>query len=89
MYFEFDNYGNLWYSYNRVNGSIDAHFANPEGIEAYLDDEVFIEDVKNSYKRIDLTGDNQRDIDRFLAKQNRVADWLRKKMTQHEMQSSK
>lgn len=89
MFFKFDDYGNIDYNYDRVFGWIEASYANPEGIEAYLDDEAFIEDVKNSYKRIDLTGDNQRDIDRFLAKQNRVADWLRKQMTQHERPHTK
>ena len=78
-YFEKDFDGNFQYSYNGVNGWILGNYVNPTGIEAYIEDEVFYDAVKDSYKRIDLTGRNKRDMERFNAKMNKTADWLRKK----------
>ena len=78
-YFEKDFDGNIQYSYNGVNGWILGNYVNPTGIEAYIEDEVFYDAVKDSYKSIDLTGRNKRDLERFNAKMNKTADWLRKK----------
>ena len=68
--------GTISYSYNRVNGTIDAEYVSPDRIEAYIEDEVFWETVKNSYKDIDLS--NKKDKERFLTKRQKTADWLRK-----------
>ena len=35
--------------------------------------------VKNSYKNIDLTGRRKHDLERFAAKREKTAAWLRKK----------
>ena len=78
-YFEKDFEGNFQYSYYGVNGWILREYVNPTGIEAYIEDELFYDAVKDSYKRIDLTGRNKRDLERFNAKMNKTADWLRKK----------
>ena len=42
-YFEKDLEGNFQYSYYGVNGIILGDYVNPEGIEAYIDDEMFYE----------------------------------------------
>ena len=68
--------GTFSYSYNRVNGTIDAEFVSPDRIEAYIEDDGFWETVKNSYKDIDLS--NKKDKERFIAKRQKTADWLRK-----------
>ena len=70
--------GTYTYSYNRVNGWILEEYVCPDGIEAYIDDEVFWDAVKDSYKNIDLTGKSKRDLERFHAKHKKTADWLRK-----------
>ena len=78
-YFEKDLEGNFQYSYYGVNGIILGDYVNPEGIEAYIDDEMFYEAVKDSYKHIDLTGKRKRDLERFIAKREKTAVWLRQK----------
>ena len=78
-YFKKDDHGNVWYSYYGVSDCILADYTSPEKIEAYLDDEVFQQAVINSYQHIDLSGDNEKDISRVLAKMDRTAEWLRKK----------
>lgn len=54
-------------------------YVNPEGIGAYIEDEMFYEAVKDSYKSIDLTGTRKRDLERFIAKRDKAAAWLRQK----------
>ena len=76
-YFEKDLEGNFQYSYYGVNGIILGDYVNPEGIEAYIDDEMFYEAVKDSYKHIDLTGKRKRDLERFIAKREKTAATLR------------
>ena len=78
-YFKKDDHGNVWYSYYGVSDCILADYTSPEKLEAYLDDEVFQQAVINSYQHIDLSGDNEKDISRVLAKMDRTAEWLRKK----------
>ena len=78
-YFEKDIEGNFQYSYYGVNGVILGDYVNPEGIETYIEDEMFYEAVKDSYKSIDLTGRRKRDMERFIAKRDKTAAWLRKK----------
>lgn len=78
-YFKKDDHGNVWYSYYGVSDCILADYTTPEKIEAYLDDEVFQQAVINSYQHIDLSGDNEKDISRVLAKMDRTAERLRKK----------
>ena len=78
-YFKKDDYGNVWYSYYGVSDCILADYTSPEKLEAYLDDEVFQQAVINSYEHIDLSGDNEKNISRVLAKMDRTAEWLRKK----------
>ena len=78
-YFEKDFEGHFQYSYCGVNGVILGDYVNPEDIEAYIEDEMFYEAVKDSYKSIDLTGKCKRDLERFNAKKQKTADWLRKK----------
>ena len=80
-YFKKDDHGNVWYSYYGVSDCILADYTSPEKIEAYLDDEVFQQAVINSYQHIDLSGDNEKNISRVLAKMDRTAEWLRKKAT--------
>ena len=78
-YFKKDDHGNVWYSYYGVSDCILADYTSPEKIEAYLDDEVFQQAVINSYQHIDLSGDNEKNISRELAKMDRTGEWLRKK----------
>ena len=78
-YFKKDDPGNVWYSYYGVSDCILADYTSPEKLEAYLDDEVFQQAVINSYEHIDLSGDNEKNISRVLAKMDRTAEWLRKK----------
>ena len=78
-YFKKDDHGNGWYSYEGVSDCILADYTSPEKLEAYLDDEVFQQAVINSYEHIDLSGDNEKNISRVLAKMDRTAEWLRKK----------
>ena len=80
-YFKKDDHGNVWYSYYGVSDCILADYTSPEKLEAYLDDEVFQQAVINSYEHIDLSGDNEKNISRVLAKMDRTAEWLRKKAT--------
>ncbi len=78
-YFEKNSYDDDFrYSYYGVNGFILGNYVNPTGIEAYIEDETFYDAVKDSYKNIDLSGRNKRDIERFNAKMQKTADWLRK-----------
>lgn len=67
------------YSYCGVSDMILSEYVNPTGIEAYIADEVFEEAVKASYKNIDISGRSKRDLERFNAKRERVAAWLRDK----------
>lgn len=78
-YFKKDDHGNVWYSYYGVSDCILADYTSPEKLEAYLDDEVFQQAGINSYEHIDLSGDNEKNISRVLAKMDRTAEWLRKK----------
>ena len=78
-YFKKDDHGNVRYSYYGVSDCILADYTSPEKLEAYLDDEVFQQAVINSYEHIDLSGDNEKNISRVLAKMDRTAEWLRKK----------
>ena len=78
-YFEKNDEGNYEYSYCGVADCIFGEYVNPEGIEAYIADEVFYEAVKHSYKKIDLTGRRKRDMERFIAKRDKTAAWLRQK----------
>ncbi len=70
---------NFMYSYYGVTDCIPEEYVTPELIGAYINDEVFYEAVKNSYKDINLTGSRKRDMERFNAKFNKTADWLRQK----------
>ena len=78
-YFVKENDGNFYYSYCGVADSIDGEYVSPELIDAYLEDEVFWNAVKSSYKKINLSGRNKRDMERFAAKHKKTADWLRKR----------
>ena len=78
-YFEKNFDGNFSYSYYGVGDVIIGEYVDPGKIEAYLEDESFWEAVRQSYKNIDLSGKNQRDLDRFNAKRLKTAEWLRKK----------
>lgn len=78
-YFEKNYDGNYQYSYYGVSDCILGEYVTPELIEAYIEDETFYEAVKNSYKDIDLTGRRKHDLERFAAKREKTAAWLRKK----------
>ena len=78
-YFEKNDDSNYEYSYYGVDDCIFGEYVNPERIEAYISDEAFYEAVKHSYKSIDLTGRRKRDMERFIAKRDKAADWLRLK----------
>ena len=78
-YFEKISDGNFMYLYYGVGDIILGEYVDPELIEAYLEDETFQQAVVNSYASIDLSGDNEKDVARVLAKMERTADWLRKK----------
>ena len=81
-----DSDGNIDYYYDYVHGTILADYANPEGIEAYLEDEVFFETVKNRYKNIDLSGTNKKDIARYNARVEKTANWLRKQVQENRFE---
>ena len=70
----------FYYEYDGVYGFILSEYATPERIEAYLDDEEFDEAIKNRYKKIDLSGKNEKDLDRFRARKEKTANWLRKQV---------
>lgn len=70
----------FYYEYDGVYGSILSEYATPERIEAYLDDEEFDEAIKNRYKKIDLSGNNEKDLDRFRVRKEKTANWLRKQV---------
>ena len=78
-YFEKNSVGIFEYCYYGVNDTILGEYVDPGRIQAYLDDESFQQAVVNSYASIDLSGDNEKDVARVLAKMERTADWLRKK----------
>ena len=78
-YFMKNDDGNYEYSYYGVNGCILGDYVAPVVIEAYIEDEAFYEAVKKSYKHIDLTGRRKRDMERFIAKRDKTAAWLRQK----------
>ena len=77
-YFMKNDDGNYEYSYYGVGDIICGEYVDPTLIEAYLEDETFYEAVKGSYNKIDLTGRRKRDMDRFNAKREKTAAWLRK-----------
>lgn len=77
FYKNYDN--NFEYSYLGVNDCILGEYVTPDLIEAYIEDETFYEAVKNSYKHIDLSGRSKHDKERFAAKTNKTANWLRRK----------
>ena len=78
-YFRKNSDGNFEYSYYGVNDTILGEYVDPVRIEAYLDDDTFQQAIINSYTAIDLSGDNEKDVSRVLAKMQRTSDWLRKK----------
>ena len=78
-YFVKDSEGNYEYSYYGVNDIILGEYVDRGMIDAYLDDETFQQAVVNSYTNIDLSGDNEKNVSRVLAKMQRTSDWLRKK----------
>ena len=78
-YFKKCDDGKYEYSYCGVCNYILGEYVAPELIEAYIEDETFHEAVKNSYKKINLTGSCKRDMERFIAKKNKTAAWLRQK----------
>jgi hypothetical protein len=77
-HFDKQDNGTFSYSYNKVNGLIAEEYVCPERIEIYIEDELFWNAVRDSYKSIDLSGRNKRDMERFLAKHKKTAEWLRK-----------
>ena len=79
-YFIKDDQGNVEYSYYGVQDWILAQYISFDGIEAYINDETFQQAVINSYSSLNLSGDNAKDIDRVLAKMDRTATWLRRKI---------
>ena len=76
-YFRMNDDGNFEYSYYGVHGWIEHGYAAPVNIETYFDEEPFFEAVKSSYKNLDLT--RKRDLERFIAKRDKTAAWLRQK----------
>ena len=72
-YFVKEADGNFHYSYYGVVDRVMAEYVNPQGIEAYIQNEQFSNAVKGSYKNIDLTGKRKRDLERFEAKKKRTA----------------
>ena len=78
-YFEKHDDGNYEYSYYGVSDCILGEYVTPELIEAYISDDTFYDAVRPSYKSIDLTCRRKRDLERFLAKRDKTAAWLRQK----------
>lgn len=70
---------NFSYSYCGVSDTIIGDYVNSDKIDAYLEDEAFWEAVRRSYKNIDLSGKNKRDLARFNAKCEKTAEWIRNK----------
>lgn len=85
-YFEFDTDGNLYYSYYNVVGSVLADYVNSEGIIAYLEDEVFEEDVKNSYSPLGIMKTKSKAEKEVILekKKKKVGDWLIKMVDSYE-----
>jgi hypothetical protein len=77
-YFRMNDDGNFEYSYYGVHGWIEHGYAAPVNIEAYFEEKMFYEAVKNSYQNLDLS--RKRDLERFNAKMEKTADWLRMKV---------
>lgn len=74
---------NYIYSYSGVSGSILKEYMNPAGIEAYLDDESFSENVRRSYVFCRDTEPRWMDAEmkrRFENQKNKTAEWLRRQV---------
>jgi hypothetical protein len=78
-YFVKEDNGDFNYSYYDVCDTIPGEYVKPNDIEAYIENEAFEMAVKASYKNIDISGRSKRDLERFNAKRERVAAWLRDK----------
>lgn len=68
----------FFFSYYGTADFLPAVYVDPTLIDAYFEEEAFLEAVKASYSRIDLSGRNKRDEERFEKKCQKTADWLRK-----------
>ena len=77
-YFKKDNAGCYSYSYYGVTGTIYEEYVNPEMIDSYISDKSFLVAVKNSYSKIDISGNSLYDLARFQRRMERTAKWLRK-----------
>ena len=78
-YFEITEDG-LNYCYDGVAGSILPEYANTEGVQAYIEDEVFERDVMSRYNYIDIEY-NREDRERFDKRKAKTAAWLKKQIT--------
>lgn len=77
-YFELTSNG-INYCYDGVAGSILPDYANAEGVQAYIEDEVFERDILNRYTHIDIDYD-RKDKDRFEKRKSKTAAWLKKQI---------
>ena len=77
-YFEITEDG-LNYCYDGVAGSILPEYANAEGVQVYIEDEVFERDILNRYSHIDIDN-NPKDKERFDKHKAKTAAWLNKKI---------
>ena len=68
----------FFFSYYGTTDFLPAVYVDPTLIDAYFEEEAFLEAVKASYSSIDLSGRNKRDEERFEKKCQKTADWLRK-----------
>lgn len=76
-YFEMTADGLNFY-YDGVAGSILPEYANAEGVQAYIEDEVFERDVMSRYANIDMY--NLKDRERFRKRKEKTAAWLKKQI---------
>jgi len=76
-YFEITEDG-LNYCYDGVAGSILPEYANAEGVQIYIEDEVFEKAVLSRYANIDMY--NLKDRERFRKRKEKTAAWLKKQI---------
>ena len=76
-YFELTDDG-INYCYDGVAGSILPGYADAEGVQAYIEDEVFERDVMSRYANIDMY--NRKDRERVEKRKAKTAAWLMKQI---------
>ena len=76
----------LYYCFDQVADLIPPEFATLEGVQAYIDDEVFENAILNRYVCIDIER-CAADKERFEKRKKRTAKWLMEQMAVYEVRN--